>query len=364
MPTLREFFTAEANEFLAELNAVAQRLEKGAATPAELQKHSRSLRGSAQIAREERVYRAAAALETAARSLAAGALGWSEEISARLHRTLEDLEALVRGAESEEDADTRVKRSLDRWREVGVAMPGEQTQPASQVSEASRQFRQFAAHEAAGIIAEMDIGIEALAADARSRDPLKAILRRERALLGAARLDEIGPVAEALRATEDITRVIAKLNTPVKDEWLNVFRAARDVLKASLEALRNGEAPVATPALSKLRVLRQELLDRYGQGEPLNASTGAPAPTGTYMAPAQTAAPAPVSASAPPAAAPAQTEVAAEEAVGIETLVYSRDRALKRALELQPQLAALAQQLPAARDTVDKLFDLICLGAS
>ena len=136
---------------------------------------------------------------------------------------------------------------------------------------------QFAAHEVAGVVNELEAGLVTLALDARNRDPLKAILRRQRALLGAARLDEIAVVAEALRATEDMTRVIAKLNVPVKEEWLAVFRSARDVLKAAVDPLRRGENPPPNPALSRLRTLRQELLDRYGEGDML-AVTGAPTP--------------------------------------------------------------------------------------
>ncbi|MGQ0562037.1 MAG: hypothetical protein ACT443_09210, partial [Gemmatimonadota bacterium] len=266
MSTLREFFTTEAAEVLGQLTKLVQRLDAGAGEHAELQRHSRTLRGSAQMAREDRVYRAALGLEAAARQVASGAVQWTEDLSARIRRTLEDIDALVKGGEPDDEADGRVRRTLERWKEAGVPLPEEGMAPqgAAQVSEASRQFRQFAAHEVAGIIAEMEISLETLASDARNRDPLKAILRRQRALLGAARLDEVSVVAEALRATEDMTRVIAKLNAPVKEEWLAVFRAARDVLKAALEPLQKGETPGPTPALSQLRVMRQELLDRYG----------------------------------------------------------------------------------------------------
>ena len=349
MPTLREFFATEAGELLVELGKAVQRLDGGSGDAAELQKHTRGLRGSAQMAREDRVYRAAVGLEAAARSLAAGALGWSEDLSARVRRTLEDVAALVRGGETDDAADARVRRTLDRWKEIGVDMPqaGPVAQGAEQVSEASHQFRQFAAHEVAGIVAEMDVSLETLVAEPRNRDPLKAILRRMRALLGAARLDEISVVAEALRATEDVTRIIAKLNAPVKEEWLAVFRAARDVLRMALGSLQKAEIPGPSHALSKLRVLRQELTDRYGGGEQAG---------GTYTPPTP----------APPSPSPSSVTASPEtdQPVSIESLEYRGEKALQRALELQPQLAALVAANPAARESLDEVFDLIRLGIS
>lgn len=342
MPTLREFFAAEAADDLAQLRALVQRLDDGSGELAELQRLSRALRGSAQIAREDRVQRVATALETAARQLVSGSLAWSHDISSRVERTLEDIAALAADSEPGEEADARVRRSLDRWRELGLQLPDERGAGlrVEQLSEAGRQFRQFVVHEIAGIIAELDIGLEMLAADPRNRDPLKAILRRERALLGAARLEEIAVVAEALRATEDVTRIIAKLNIPVKEEWLAVFRSAREVLKAALEPLQKGETPGPSPALSQLRVLRQELLDRYG--EVAGATTSATPP--------------------PPPLEPAPLTRTLDDVVPIQHLLYTRERALQRALELEPQLDQLAGANPAARESLAEVFDLIRLG--
>lgn len=341
MPTLREFFVGETAEALPHLRNIVQRLDGGSGEAAELQRHSRALRGSAQIAREDRVYRVALALEAATRLLVGRQLSWGEDVSSRVSRTLEDIESLAAGTEAPEDADARVQRSLDRWVELGVQLPDDEAmvKRVQQLSETSRQFHRFAVHEIAGIVAEMDVGLEMLAADPRNRDPLKSILRRERALLGAARLDEIAVIAEALRATEDMTRIIAKLNVPVKEEWLAVFRCSREVLKAGLEPLEKGEIPGPSPALSQLRVLRQELLDRYGEV----AGPAAPVtPT-------------------PPIARTSLTR-SPDDVVPIQQLLYARDSALKRALELKPQLEQLAEADSAARESLEEVFDLIRLG--
>lgn len=369
MATLREFFITEAADYLAQLSGAVKQLDSGSGDAVDLHRHTRGLRGSAQMAREDRVYRAALGLEAAARSVANGLVNWTEDISTRIRRTLEDIDALVKGDESEENMDTRLKRALERWREAGVELPSEEGASApAPVSEASRQFMQFAAHEVTGIVNEMQAALETLAEDPRNRDPLKAILRRQRALLGAARLDEISVVAEALRGTEDMTRVIAKLNVPVKDEWLAVFRSARDVLKAAIEPLQSGAAPTATPALSRLRTLRQELLDRYGEGEAV-AVTGGPTPaataaTGTYTPP-ESAVPRKLDIPSP-SAAPVTVEAGHEKhsVVAIDTLQYHGQAALQRALELRPVFDRITADNPEAREQVNELFDLIRLGTT
>jgi chemotaxis protein histidine kinase CheA len=363
MATLREFFMTEAADYIAQLSAAVQQLDTGSGDAVELHRHTRGLRGSAQMAREDRVYHAALGLEAAARSVSTGLIKWSEDISTRVRRTLEDIEALVKGGETEDLADSRLKRALERWKETGVEMPSDHPAPAP-VSEASRQFQQFAAHEVTGIVNEMESGLDALASDPRSRDPLKSILRRQRALLGAARLEEIAVVAEALRATEDMTRVIAKLNVPVKEEWLAVFRSARDVLKAAIEPLQRGEAPPQTPALSKLRTLRQELLDRFGEGEAV-AVTGGPTAAATAAGAAATYTP-PTSAASPAATAAPISHSSAPKlmrddqgVVPIDSLLYDGPRALQRALELQPAFERIAGEDPHAREQVRELFDLL-----
>ncbi len=368
MATLREFFVTEAADYLTQLANAVQQMDTGSGDARELHKQTRALRGSAQMAREDRVYRAALSLEAAARSVAAGIVTWSDDISTRIRRTLEDVEALVKGEEQDEVAEGRLKRALERWQDM-VELPVETTQSAAPASEASRQFQQFAAHEVSGIVNEMEAGLVTLASDPRNRDPLKAILRRQRALLGAARLDEIAVVAEAMRATEDMTRVIAKLNVPVKEEWLGVFRSARDVLKAAIDPLRRGEAPGPTPALSKLRTLRQELLDRYGEGEAV-AIIGGPAPA-PAPAPEHEArvTPLPLPRPAPPRPdpvrnAPAPTPAPDDGIIPIDALLYSGQKALERALELQPAFERIAGEDPEAREQVKELFDLIRLGSA
>ena len=63
MPSVREFFSTEASEYLDKLGNLVAGLNDSAVDPAELHKVTRALRGSAQMAREERIYKVAVGLE-------------------------------------------------------------------------------------------------------------------------------------------------------------------------------------------------------------------------------------------------------------------------------------------------------------
>jgi chemotaxis protein histidine kinase CheA len=460
MATLSEYFETEARDYLARLD---RELERPRPDAAGLHGAARALRGSAQMAREERVLRAAGALEAAARAVAEQRLNWSSDLAARARQTVADLRVLVARRQSAASLDTVADAAVGRWREAGVTLPvsAAKRAPGARAS-GHREFRAFAAREVTAIAEALDRGVQQLAAEPMDREPLKMILRRQRALLGAARLQEIPIVAEILRAIDDLTRVIAKLDVGVKREWLDIYRIAREALRATIPSLQQDEDPRPSHALSRLRHMREELLERYGAGEVVSAahvSAGFTQATPLEQAPDQLVAreletvaagladpPEPAAVAAAPlvppeaelllddevvleleledvageavlerdrvdegpvleldlvadepilelddvaeppllelveleaeavleleadsivasdAAEPAGLEVeevAAEPAaVPIESLVYQRDEALRRALELR-DLVALSAIDPVTHEAIDELFDLI-----
>jgi chemotaxis protein histidine kinase CheA len=275
MATLSEYFDTEARVWLAQLERGVDR----APLPdtGELHRAIRALRGTAQMAREERVYRAASAFEAAMRELAVNARSWNDDVADRARETLADLRALVMRHEEDRQLEDRLDAVIGRWQSIGVPMPphvsGMKKQRASPLESSGRgEFRVFAAREVEGIADALDRGVQQLAAASMDREALKMILRRQRALLGAARLEEIPVVAEILRALEDLTRVIAKLDVGVKQEWLDIYRVAREGLKATIGPLQRDEDPPPSHALSRLRHMREELLERYGTGEAVSAA--------------------------------------------------------------------------------------------
>jgi chemotaxis protein histidine kinase CheA len=362
MPSLRDYFLSEAGAYLGRLGELV-RAPQPDGPAAELHRLARGLRGTSQIARHERAYRAARELESAARNLSAGQLTWSDDVRERMLRTLDDLGVIIAEAEPEEALEQRVAATAQRWQSVvheAPATAAEETQPAE---DNRREFYAFAAREVSGIADALDESIAALGSNPMDREALKSILRRQRVLLGAARLEELPPIAQTLRAVEDISRIIAKMNVAIKDEWLEVFRCARQALTAALEPLERAEDPPDSKPLRRLRTYREELLERYGDGEALSAA--APASDGLVQAQTGETEYAPAEASPAPAvepAAPTAAEAAAAvKPVDIHALLYDGDAALRRALELRSRVERAVEHDPDALAAIDEVYDLIRL---
>ena len=325
-----------------------------AAAP-ELRRLTKGLRGTAQLAREDAVFQMACALEGAAHALVEGELTWSSDVRERVERTLGDLGVILAGAEPENAVRERLQSASERWQALGVMpwAPGTAGEIASATVESGGEaFLTFAAAEALGIIDVLQNSLNALSEDPMDREAMKAVLRRQRALLGAARLEEVPVIAETLRAVEDVSRIIARMNVPIKDEWLDVFRCARLVLESSTGPLERGDQPPHTPALSRLRTYRQELLERYGAGDEV-----ATAPVAAEAQSSPIDAHAALHASTHPA-----TGHSEERPVDIQNLIYTGDAALRRALELRARLERAVEHDADALALVDEVFDLIRLG--
>jgi chemotaxis protein histidine kinase CheA len=345
MPTLRDYFMEESAACLDALQALAE----GDADSGDVVRIARTLRGTAHMAREDRAYRAALALESAARALAAGSLGWTDDTRDRLRYTVADLRSLVDGRDGAAALDALEAAVRTRWADAAAVGPHPAAAEPDELKAADDAFHEFAAREVAAIANALAAGVDGMIANPHDREPLKSILRRQRPLLGTARLDEIAIVAESLRAVEDISRVIARLDVGIKDEWLDVFRCARDIMRAASDSLDSGEQPAHTNALSRLRTLHAELLDRFGAVE---------------AGPASTVLPNVVAGSAPPpgSSTPPGGEAggdAGDAPLEIAELMYDRDEALRRIAELRPRIERGVTGDPDARAAVDELFDMI-----
>ncbi|HSJ15583.1 MAG TPA: hypothetical protein VK939_14265 [Longimicrobiales bacterium] len=344
MATLAEYFTNETRTQLARLHELLQDEFIDAAAVLRV---ARALRGTAQMAREERVYRGALMLEQAMREVAGGSLVWSDALREATRAATDDLRILAERREPEGALDARLAAARGRWADAGRAV-GEAAPAASRAGASDAALRAYVAAEVEGITGELDSGLAALLADPMDREPLKAILRRQRALLGSARLDEFPVVAEILRAVEDVTRVVARLDVGVKQEWLDVFRVARDGLHATIGALQQGQPPPPTAPLARLRHMHAELLERYGVGEPVNPAAGAQ----EGLVPAVRR-----EGEEPGAGVP-------DGVMPISDLEYRGAAALERALELRARIEAAVADDPDVRAAVEELFDLIRLARS
>jgi chemotaxis protein histidine kinase CheA len=345
MPTLSEYFEAETRELLGQLQRELQRTTPDTSL---LYRVTRAVRGTAQMARAERVQRAAAAFEAALRDLAGDRVAWSAEFAQRARDSVEDLFDMLRGSHGDPAQDDLLIRMLERWPDT---MPAP-VDASAEVGPDMAEFRRFAAREVDAIASALDAALHQLAATPMDREPLKVVLRRQRALLGSARLDSIPVVAEILRAVEDLTRVVAKLDVGVKQEWLDIYRVARDGLRAAVEPLARDEDPPASHAVSRLRHIRNELLERYGAADSASFQEPADDPAVGDQAVLELSDDQIVADGAAPGF---------DEPVAIDQFLYDREAALHRALELRPLIERVVTDDAQAREAANELFDLIAI---
>ena len=281
MPSLRDYFLTESADYLARLDSIASGDESDAEG---LLRAARALRGAAQMAREDRVRRVASALEVAGRQLTRGERAWDDDARRRVRETVADLKTLSTGGEADAAGASVEEQALARWREVGVAPDeGAAAPKADGPSEApDEDLRRYVATEIRGVIEELERAIPVLTRSPMGRDPLKAILRRQRALLGSAGLERYPVVAATLQTLEDATRRIARQNLGVEGDWLALYTKSHAVLGEAVPRIEAGAAADPDGAtFSELRSLREQLIGAqaeepafqppaapYGGGEP------------------------------------------------------------------------------------------------
>ncbi|MFW6079271.1 MAG: hypothetical protein ACODAE_06605, partial [Gemmatimonadota bacterium] len=180
-----------------------------------------------------------------------------------------------------------VEEAIDRWRDVGVepalptVRPTERpaqapsgsaprpSGPAAGPPTASESFHAFAAREAEGVLAALDAALHELRDRPLDREPLKSILRRQRALLGAAALDSLPALAETLHVVDEVTRLVARRNPAVTGDWLEPYTAARDTLTWAVPRIRAGESlEDGPPAMTRLRQARDRLVAAHAETTP------------------------------------------------------------------------------------------------
>lgn len=317
MTTLTDWFRSEARECL---DRMAATVEAHPSDPARLRPIARALRGHAQLARAEAAQRAAAALEAACRAAEEGSVAWDDGAAERARATIDDLRVVVEGPDDR--AGEAADAVVERWSETSAASQPTGTQEAA----AHEAFIDFTRRELKEVLQALDAAIEAFVENPEDHGAVQHALASQAALLGSSRLDTLSVIGESLRALEEMSKLILRLGAPVKREWLEVYRAARDVLGPAATALEQGEEPQHSPALSRLRTMREELRDRH---KPRDAA----APEADGEAPL----------------------------VDIRDLCFDGPGALRRATELQPILERAVARDPAAREALEELFDLIRL---
>ena len=203
---MSDFFALEAGEYLDRLDALLQ----GDAPPAadEFVRLSRALRGSALMASQQAIARAATGVEALARAVREGRRAWDAGTKQIAIRAVDDLKIFVRRAASWTEADTAKAEALAAQLEQLAGRPSAQVRAAEAMG-LDAGARAFVAREGAAIASALDRAAKALGANPLAHDPLQHVLKALQPLRGLAALNDLPPLPDLL---EGIERAIGELS--------------------------------------------------------------------------------------------------------------------------------------------------------
>ncbi|MFL5474050.1 MAG: hypothetical protein ACJ8A6_14030 [Gemmatimonadales bacterium] len=236
-----DFFALEAGECLDRLETLVQ----GSAPPPadEFLRMARVLRGSALMAAQPHIAKAAAGLEAFARSNRDQQRAWDPGTREHIAQSVEEFRYLVRRVREWNEADSARAGRLSRDLESLTGRAGNEdpfSQAEVQKAELNTGVRAFVAREGALIASALDRASRTLRTSPGDRDPLYNVIRRMQSLRGLAELSELAPLPDILDGIElavgDLTRLFAP--PPGVDEVMDA--AARALTRISRDVAEQG----------------------------------------------------------------------------------------------------------------------------
>src|SRR6266571_5641111 len=205
---MSDFFALEAGEYLERLDGALAQTDVASAD--ELVRLARALRGSALMANQAAIARAAAGLEALARAVREGRRAWDAATKQLAVRAVDDLKVLVRRAAPWTDADTAKAAALGAELEQLAGRPSGGVRSGEALG-LDAGARAFVAREGAAIASALDRAAQALRTNPLAHDPLQHVLRALQGLRGLAALSDLPPLPDLL---EGIERAIGELSRP------------------------------------------------------------------------------------------------------------------------------------------------------
>lgn len=253
---VNEFFVLEAGEYLDRL---ASLIAGPAAPPAdELLRSARALRGSALMASQAPIARAAGGLEALIRAVRESRRPWDAAAAGAAGEAVTEIKSFLTRLPRWADTDSAAAEALAVRLEVVAGVPTRQAPGAASASDTGT--RAFVAREGAAVASVLDQAGRILRAGPGSREALQAALARTQPLRGLAALADYPPLAEILDAVEltaaDVER--GDLDGPTAAGVLDaaaraMSRAARDVLERGRPDPEAGETRQLGDLLAGIR---------------------------------------------------------------------------------------------------------------
>ena len=236
-----DFFALEAGEYLDRLSALVA--SPGPPSADELVRFTRALRGSALMANQQAIARAAGGLEHLVRGYRDGRRSWDSDMAALFREATDVLRTLVERARTwtPEDGARAERLALHLERSAGCA-PRPVTAPSPSHSETG--VRAFLAREAAALGSVLDQAGRSLHAGSVSGDAIQGVLRRMQPLRGLAALTDYPPLPDLLDGIERTVLAVGRLELPPKDGAIRLDAAAAGLSRAARDIADRGHPDV------------------------------------------------------------------------------------------------------------------------
>jgi hypothetical protein len=232
-----DFFALEAGEYLDRLSHLAA--DPGPPSADELVRFTRALRGSALMANQQAIARAAGGLEHLVRGYRDGRRAWDGELAALFREATDVLRTLVERARmwTPEDGARAERLALHLERSAGGA-PRPVTAPSPSRHETG--VRAFLAREAAALGSVLDQASRSLHGGSVSSDAMQGVLRRMQPLRGLAALSDYSPLPDLLDGIERTVTAVGRLELPAREGALRLDAAAAGLSRAARDIADRG----------------------------------------------------------------------------------------------------------------------------
>jgi hypothetical protein len=270
---MSDFFALEAGEYLDRLDALVQAPTPPAAD--ELVRLARALRGSALMANQQAIARAAMGLEALSRGLREGRREWDAATKQIATRAVDDLKIFVRKAATWTAADTAQAEALASQLEQLGGRPSAQVRAAEAMG-LDAGARAFVAREGAAIASALDRAGRVLRTNPLAHDPLQGVLKALQPLRGLAALNDLPPLPDLLdgieRAIGELSRMSAAPPAGIGDTVAELFQmAATSIAHAAREVAERGRPDPESAEFRKFAGLLVRFMDSEPDVVPIEA---------------------------------------------------------------------------------------------
>ena len=256
---MADFFALEAGEYLERLDGLLG--PEGPPAPDEFVRLARALRGSALMASQTPIARAAAGLESLARGVREGRRGWDPGTRQVAIRAVDDLKILVRRVAAWDDNDTERAEALARELEQLSGRPSGMLRQAEALG-LDAGARAFVAREGAAIGSALDRTATALRAGTPARDALQHVLRALQPLRGLAALNDLQPLPDVLEGIERAVTEVTRGGAPPAAAPDFFQSAAGAITQAAREVAERGRPEPEGPAFRAFAAQMARFFDR------------------------------------------------------------------------------------------------------